>query len=213
MSDPVLLAGPATPVVGRPRRDGGQSDAARRILAAAGPRFYREGIRAVSADAVMADAQVTKATFYRHFPTKDDLVAAYLATVAAAERAAVDGWRSGMPPQDVLTAYADHLAAQTCGEGFRGCPFLNAVAEYPDPEHPVRRVADDHRAWLRTTAGELLRAMDVPRADEVAVQLVMLRDGAMVAGPAVGADILARTLLDAGRTLVSHARTGAVGQG
>jgi AcrR family transcriptional regulator len=192
--------------VGRPRRDGGQSEAARRILAVAGPRFYREGIRAVSADAVMADAQVTKATFYRHFPTKDDLVAAYLATVAAAERAAVEAWRATLPPQDVLTAYADRLAAQACGEGFRGCPFLNAVAEYPDPDHPVRRVADDHRAWLRATAADLLRAMGVPGAPEVAVQLVMLRDGAMVAGPAVGADTVARTLLDAGRTLVAHAR-------
>ncbi|AEE44550.1 TetR/AcrR family transcriptional regulator [Cellulomonas fimi] len=212
MSTPVALEDPTAPVVGRPRRDGGQSEAARRILAAAGPRFYREGIRAVSADAVMADAQVTKATFYRHFPTKDDLVAAYLATVAAAERAAVEGWRAALPPQDVLTAYGDHLAAQTCGEGFRGCPFLNAVAEYPDPEHPVRRVADDHRAWLRTTAGELLRAMDVPRPDEVAVQLVMLRDGAMVAGPAVGPDVVARTLHDAGRTLVEHARAGRTGR-
>ncbi|GAA4627978.1 TetR/AcrR family transcriptional regulator [Cellulomonas oligotrophica] len=206
MTSPVGLDHPAAPVVGRPRRDGGQSDTARRILAAAGPRFYREGIRAVSADAVMADAGVTKATFYRHFPTKDDLVAAYLGTVAAAERAAVEDWRAHLGPGRVLEAYAEHLAAQACGEGFRGCPFLNAVAEYPDPQHAVRRVAEDHRAWLRATAAELLAALGVRGASDVAVQLVMLRDGAMAAGPGVDPATVGRALRTAGEAVVRGAR-------
>ncbi|NCT92458.1 TetR/AcrR family transcriptional regulator [Cellulomonas sp. APG4] len=211
MTAPVALDHPAAPVVGRPSRDGGQSDAARRILAAAGPRFYAEGIRAVSADVVMADAHVTKATFYRHFPTKDDLVVAYLTTVAAAERAAVAAWREHLAPAEVLTTYADQLTAQACGDGFRGCPFLNAVAEYPDPHHPVRRVADEHRTWLRTTAAELLAALGVPDADQAAVQLVMLRDGAMLAGTGVDGVTLARSLLEAGRAVVVRSLPGPVG--
>ena len=91
-------------VVGRPTRDGAQAEAARRILAAAAPLFYDQGIRAVAADAVIAAAGVTKTTFYRHFPTKDDLVVAYLRAVSAAERAAVEGWRSelGDRPAEVL---------------------------------------------------------------------------------------------------------------
>lgn len=209
MTAPVTLDHPAAPVVGRPSRDGGQSDAARRILTAAAPRFYAEGIRAVSADVVMADAHVTKATFYRHFPTKDDLVVAYLATVAAAERSVVADWRARLTPAEVLTAYADQLTTQACGDGFRGCPFLNAVAEYPDPHHPVRRVADEHRAWLRTTAAELLAALGVADAAGVAVQLVMLRDGAMVAGTGVGGEVVARSLREAGRAVVARARTAA----
>ncbi|MCG2797750.1 MAG: TetR/AcrR family transcriptional regulator [Cellulomonas sp.] len=175
------LHDPAAPVVGCPRRDGGQSPAAQRILAAATPRFYLEGIRAVSADAVMAQAEVTKATFYRHFPTKDHLVAAYLTTVAAAERHTVQTWRATHPgdPAAVLSRYADQLAAQACGPGFRGCPFLNALAEYPEPDHPVRVVVDGHRSWLRCTATELLTELGVADPAGVALQLVMLRDGAM----------------------------------
>ncbi|NTW41336.1 MAG: helix-turn-helix transcriptional regulator, partial [Cellulomonadaceae bacterium] len=65
-------------VVGRPARDGSESPVARRILDAATPRFYALGIRSVSAEVIIEAAGVTKATFYRHFPTKDHLVTAYL---------------------------------------------------------------------------------------------------------------------------------------
>lgn len=200
------LVDPTAPVVGHPRRDGGQSEAAGRILAVAAPRFYLEGIRAVSADAVVAEAGVTKATFYRHFPTKDDLVAAYLGTAAAVERHAVTAWRAQHPgdPLAVLAAYGDQLVEQSCGAGFRGCPFLNALAEYPDADHPVRRVVDEHRAWLRETCRELLAELGVADPELTALQLVMLRDGAMAA-PA-SSDEVARAVRAAARTLVTSAR-------
>jgi len=189
------------PVVGRPTRDGGQSEVARRILDAAAPRFYLEGIRAVSADAVMAEAGVTKVTFYRHFPTKDHLVEAYLETVAAAERHAVLTWRAehAGDPTAVLGAYADQLAAQVCGgAAFRGCPFLNAAAEYPDVAHPVRAVAERHRAWLRRVAEELVAELGLAEPRTVAVQLVMLRDGAMATGSGVEPAEVGRALRRAG---------------
>jgi AcrR family transcriptional regulator len=191
-------------VVGRPTRDGGQSDVARRILEVAAPRFYLEGIRAVSADTVIAQAGVSKVTFYRHFPTKDHLVEAYLETVAAAERDAVRTWRAGHPgdPAAVLVAYADQLATQACGPGFRGCPFLNAAAEYPDVAHPVRAVAERHRDWLRRTAEALLAELGAREPRVAAVQLVLLRDGAMAAGPGVTPDELARALRRAGAAVV-----------
>ena len=192
------------PVVGRPTRDGGQSEVARRILDVAAPRFYREGIRAVSADAVMAEVGVTKVTFYRHFPTKDHLVEAYLETVAAAERHAVTTWRveHAGDPAAVLAAYADRLAAQVCGAGFRGCPFLNAAAEYPDVAHPVRAVAERHREWLRAAAEELVVELGVPEPRSVAVQLVMLRDGAMATGTGVEPTEVGRALRRAGRAVL-----------
>ncbi|WP_315094325.1 TetR/AcrR family transcriptional regulator [uncultured Cellulomonas sp.] len=200
----VTLADP--PIVGRPTRDGGQSDVARRILEAAAPRFYLEGIRAVSADAVMADVGVTKVTFYRHFPTKDHLVEAYLETVAAAERQAVAGWRAAHVGDAVavLAAYADQLAAQVCGEAFRGCPFLNAAAEYPDVTHPVRTVAERHREWLRDVAEELVADLAVAEPRSVAVQLVMLRDGAMAAGSGVDPAEVGRALRRAGRAVLGR---------
>ena len=192
------------PVVGRPTRDGGQSDVARRILDAAAPRFYRDGIRAVSADAVIAEVGVTKVTFYRHFPTKDHLVEAYLETVAAAERQAVDGWRAehAGDPRAVLTAYADQLSTQVCGDVFRGCPFLNAVAEYPDVTHPVRAVAERHREWLRGTVEELLVELGHPEPRSVAVQLVMLRDGAMATSAGVDPTEVGQALRRAGRAIL-----------
>jgi AcrR family transcriptional regulator len=194
----------STLVVGRPTRDGGQSDVARRILDAAAPRFYREGIRVVSADAVMAEAGVSKVTFYRHFPTKDHLVEAYLETVAAAERDAVAGWRADHAgdPTAVLAAYADQLAAQVCGSAFRGCPFLNAAAEYPDVAHPVRAVAERHRDWLRGTAEELVAELGLAEPRSVAVQLVMLRDGAMATGAGVEPTEVGRALRRAGQAVL-----------
>lgn len=200
------LADPAAPVVGHPRRDGGQSEAARRILAAAAPRFYLDGIRAVSADAVMADAEVTKATFYRHFPTKDHLVAAYLATMSAAEQHAVSTWRAQHPgdPSTVLRRYADTLTTQACGAGFRGCPFLNALAEYPEAENPVRAVVDGHRRWMLDTTTQLLTELGVADARSTALALVMLRDGAMVADATP--ELVGAALTSAGTVLVHAAR-------
>ena len=200
------VADAAAPVVGRPTRDGGQSDVARRILDAAAPRFYLEGIRAVSADAVMADAGVTKVTFYRHFPTKDHLVEAYLETIAAAERHAVTTWRAEHvgDPTAVLAAYADQLAAQVCGGSFRGCPFLNAAAEYPDVTHPVRAVAERHRDWLRDTAEELVAELCLAEPRSLAVQLVMLRDGAMATGAGVEPAEVGRALRRAGRAVLGR---------
>lgn len=204
---PAWTTPPDAPVVGHPTRDGGQSDVARRILEVAAPRFYLEGIRAVSADAVIAAAGVTKVTFYRHFPTKDRLVEAYLETVAAGERHAVEGWRAehAGDPGAVLAAYADVLAAQACADGFRGCPFLHAVAEYPDVTHPVRAVAERHRDWLRRTAEGLLAELGVADPRESAVQLVMLRDGAMAAGAGVGPDEVGSALRRAGTAVVEAA--------
>ena len=206
MSTLDALADPAAPVVGHPRRDGGQSQAARRILEAAAPRFYLEGIRAVSADTVMAQAQVTKATFYRHFPTKDHLVAAYLATMSAAEQHAVQTWRAQHPgdPGAVLGRYAITLATQACGAGFRGCPFLNALAEYPEAGHPVRAVVDSHRRWLLGTATELVTELGVSDPRGTALALVMLRDGAMVADAAP--EQVGDALTSAGAALLQAAR-------
>ncbi|QZN85847.1 TetR/AcrR family transcriptional regulator [Cellulomonas sp. C5510] len=166
------------------------SPVAARILDAAVRRFAADGIRTVSADRVIAEAGVSKVTFYRHFPTKDALVVAYLTAVAEAERAAVDEYRAAHPgdARAVLDAYADVLGGAACLPGFRGCPFINAAAEYADPGHPVRAVVAEHRRWMVSTATELLTALGVPGAAAAAEELVMLRDGAMVAGYVGGPD-------------------------
>ncbi|MRJ75966.1 TetR family transcriptional regulator [Aeromicrobium sp. SMF47] len=155
-----------------------------RILDAATERYYAEGIRAVSADKLIAAAHVSKVTFYRHFPSKDDLVAAYLAARAAEEEDAITARRRASPddPGAVLRWYADLVGEVGCAPGFRGCPFINAAAELPEDDHPGRRVIADHRAWLVAQIRELLEQLDVSDSATKAEQLMMLRDGAMVSG-------------------------------
>lgn len=184
------------------------SAARERILAAAVERFYAEGTRAVSADRLIADAGVSKVTFYRHFRSKDDLVAAYVADRAAREVADVTAQRAAHPddPAAVLRWYAGLVGRLSCTPGFRGCPFLNVAAEHPDPAHPARRVVDAHRAWLHGQVVELVAALGVADPHPTADALVMLRDGAMVSGylgehPEVVADRLAA----AGRAVLAAA--------
>lgn len=176
-----------------------------RILDAATRRYYSEGIRAVSADRLIADAGVSKVTFYRYFPTKDDLITAYLAhQVTRAEelftrrRAELEG-----DPAAVLRSYAEGLGGWTCAPGFRGCPFINAAAELSQPDHPGHRVVMHHRDWLVRQFAELLTELEVSDVDAKAEQLMMLRDGAMVAGY-VGRtpEAVAQTLTAAGRSVI-----------
>jgi len=167
-----------------------------RIVEAASELFYAQGLRAVSADKIIERVGTTKVTFYRHFRTKDDLVVAYLEGRAAIERAAV-GQAVGHPDVDTaLRRLSEGLAAVACSPGFRGCPFINAAAEYPDPDSPVRRVVDAHRAWYRATFGQLIAPLELADADGVVDELMLLRDGAMVAGylgdPAAAAGALLR---------------------
>jgi AcrR family transcriptional regulator len=123
-------------------------------------------------------------TFYRHFPTKDDLVVAYLERRAQWERDAVGAARSaaaGAVPE-VFRMIAEGIGAESCSPGFRGCPFINAAAEYADPDHPVRQVVHTHRQWFKQAVEEMLRDLGVEDASGTADQVLMLRDGAMVSG-------------------------------
>lgn len=183
-----------------------------RILAAAARQYYTDGIRAASADKLIAEAGVSKVTFYRHFPGKDELVVAYLAGIAEQERAAVTAHRVAHPddPAATLRWYADGVGAMACGRGFRGCPFLNATAELADTGHPGRQVVAEHRAWLTGQVAELVVGLGAApdRAAATARQLMMLRDGAMVAGHADDPAAVADALVAAGRAVLGSALSG-----
>ncbi|MEV8098433.1 TetR/AcrR family transcriptional regulator [Kitasatospora sp. NPDC085879] len=166
-----------------------RSEARERLLDTAAELFYAEGVRAVGVDRLIAEAGVTKATFYRHFPGKDELVLAYLdrhdqavrQRLAAAAEAAPD-------PRSTLAVLVAALADEVCGPGFRGCPFVNAAAEYPDADHPVRRLVAAHRHWFRDALADLLAACGHPDPTAGATALLLLRDGAMVGGYLDGTD-------------------------
>lgn len=148
------------------------------ILAAAIEQFNAQGIRAVSADRVIAQAGVSKVTFYRHFATKDELVIAYL----EAELARVQDVVTRASDATASVTLSEALADEICRPGFRGCPFINAAAEYPDPHHPVRAVVARFRSWMIDAIAAALSERGVARPQAVARQIMMLRDGALVEG-------------------------------
>ena len=153
-----------------------------RIVRAAGDLFYAEGIHAVGVDRVTAAAGVAKATMYQQFRSKDELVAACLQRRAEQWRASVAGpvlALSGSADRRVGVVF-ERLGKTFAAPGYRGCPFINAAAEYPGPDGPVAAAIAAHRAQVRGLFAELLA--DVPAARRAALtdQLVLLYDGTMV---------------------------------
>lgn len=159
------------------------SEARSRLLGTATRIFYAEGLHSVGIDRIVAEAKVTRATLYRHFSSKDELVVAYLQGVADMERERVDeALASGLPAADILRAIARSIAEGIQSPHFRGCAFLNAVAEYPDPGHPVHQAVLDHRAWFLSAITDLLARVGETPPEPAGRHFMMLRDGAMASG-------------------------------
>ena len=175
-----------------------------RILEAASELFYAEGFRAVSAEKIIARVGTTKVTFYRHFRSKDELMVAYLERRAAEERAAIEELLAAaeVDPQKALVRAIDTLMAAACRPGNRGCPFINAAAEYADPAHPVRVVVAAHRQWQLRSFEQLLAALGVDDPAAAAGELMLLRDGAAVGGYLDDPTAVARALSTAGLAIV-----------
>jgi AcrR family transcriptional regulator len=128
-----------------------------RILETASRLFYAHGIQGVGVDAIIAEAGVAKATLYKHFPSKDELVIAYLDRVDAAWRAALRSAAeaSGPTPREQLVGLFDALTSACRRDGYRGCAFINTAAA-TDPGSPVHARTIEHkravRKWVRGLA-------------------------------------------------------------
>ncbi|HEY0246738.1 MAG TPA: TetR/AcrR family transcriptional regulator [Gryllotalpicola sp.] len=153
-----------------------------RILEVATELFYAQGIRATSADKIIEQVGITKVTFYRHFRTKSELVVAYLRSQAANEREWMGAARRDGDPLGSLRALATGIGSASCSPGFRGCPFINAAAEFSDPDDPVRLTVDEHRRWTVDEFADIAAEARVADVESAARQLMILRDGAMVNG-------------------------------
>ncbi len=182
--------------------DPGASPARRRLLDTATRLFYTEGIRAVGIDRIIAEAGVAKATFYNHFPSKDDLVLAYIEEMDRLGRDAVSAFPE-QPPRAKIAAIMGRISEAVTAGGWRGCPFLNAAAEYPDPASPVRQAIDARRAWYHDSLRKLLAADGDPAPSVTASLLVAVSDGLLEtaylddpkAVPALVAEALERLLV------------------
>ena len=171
-----------------------------RLLRTASELFYREGIHSVGVDRIVADAGVTRATFYRHFPGKENLVEAYLSWEDAALRGMfAEAATHVSSPEEMLEAVIQGIAEDVSRNHTRGCPFINASAEYPDATSPVREIIRDHRGWFRGILQDALTAAGRDDAQERAGAIVLLRDAALVGGYLDGPDTIRQTFIRTAR--------------
>jgi AcrR family transcriptional regulator len=184
-----------------------------RLLDTAARIFYAKGINTVSVDRIVDAADVTLATFYRHFPSKQDLVLAYLQRVHDDyESRAAAAQEAAEAPGDVLRSIGTNITAQLREPGFRGCPFINAASEFEDPHGPIMRAVLAHRAWFYALVRDAFASAGHAHPDLAARHYVMLRDGATTAGhlgdPSQACDTFQRALAGLLRFTDDPATTG-----
>jgi len=170
-----------------------------RILETADRLFYSRGIRAVGVDTIAAEIGISKRTLYNHFPSKDELIAAYLAGRF------VQPPPSDNPPVDQILGTFDRLERGFASKGFRGCPFVNAVAELGAEDKSIKKIAiafkESRRHWFR----DLLLRLDVSDAEGLATQLVLLVDGSIAQDLVRNDPSMARAAKEAARVLLQNA--------
>lgn len=179
--------------------------ARQRILDTASEMFYREGVRAVGVDAIIARSGVAKMSLYRNFPSKAALVTAWLEDRNAFfwrrwER--TEALQAGNP-RGQLEAILDMVAATASNPKWRGCPFLNTTTEFPEPAHPARAVILANKQAVRERLRSLAAAVAAHDPDLLAQQLQLLIDGAYAIGQSLGPAGPAKTVASAGRALIA----------
>jgi AcrR family transcriptional regulator len=180
-----------------------------RILTAAGELFYRHGIRAVGVDAIAEAAGTNKMTLYRHFSSKDELVAEYLRQWAKQADACWDRLQELHPGDELaqLGAWLREMADHVASIDERGCALANAAVELPDKSHPARRVIEEFKTAQRMRLVELARTAGLSEPEMLADELHLLLEGARVSAQSVGADGLGARLVRMGEAIIaSYAR-------
>jgi AcrR family transcriptional regulator len=151
-----------------------------KVFAVAADLFYRKGIHAVGVEEIVREAGVAKISLYRNFASKDELVVAYLEERG---KAFLRQWDESFDryrddPHAQLRAIMTYLADRTTSQGYRGCPFINFCAEFPDPDHPGRRVARATKQALRDRFESIAVALGVAEPRKLADAFLLLVEGA-----------------------------------
>lgn len=168
-------------------RDAQKLEMRERILVTADRLFYGRGIRAIGVDTIAAEVGISKRTLYNYFASKDALIEAYL------ERRFRPNLLTDDPPIAQILKYFERIERGIGSRGFRGCPFVNAVAEIGVRTHPARQIAlrfkEQQRLWVRA----LLERTKARDPDTLATQISMLVDGAIAAALVRGDPSVARS--------------------
>jgi AcrR family transcriptional regulator len=166
--------------------------------------FYESGIHAVGVDLIVAESRVAKTTLYSHFRTKDELVAAYLQWRCERWRDRLDNAVNAgdAPAAERLLRVFDVLGDWFAEPGFRGCPFINAMAEFT-ADHPAAAVTTVHRSGLRALLRRLSGEAGVEAPDVTADRLMLLYDAAIITAHLDHNPEAARTARSAAQVLLA----------
>ena len=180
-----------------------------RILDTAFRLFYAHGVRGVGVDTVIAESGVAKATLYKHFPRKDDLVLAYLEKVDQIWRGQLEAAANaaGPDPRDRLVGMFDALVTSCRTDGYHGCAFINTAAEATSGTDVHARTIE-HKTAVRTWVRDMAQAAGADDPEALARSLTLLLDGGLASGVLDGDPRAAESAQAAARTLVAaHCRT------
>ena len=186
------------------------ADVRNRILDTASALFYQRGVRAVGVDLVVLEAAVAKTSLYRYFPTKDDLIVAFL------EREDLEFWalwdsvaeQHADDPAGELAAHMGWIGERLARSNYRGCPQINVAAEFAEADHPARLVAQRHMQALRSRLQDTAKRLKVRQPDQLAAQLAVLVNGAFVSSALLSPEEATGVLLGALKALLAGARAG-----
>jgi AcrR family transcriptional regulator len=170
------------------RRHVDGATAQEQLLDAAEQLFYRDGIRAISVDAVVERAGVNKMSVYRQFSSKDDLVVAYLTRMDERFRERVErsiAKHPGQPAKALVQSMTD-LVERASNPDYRGCPFVNVACEFADREHPARVSVANNKQYLISRLLELSTAAGAADPQLLADSLVLLVEGVYAASQTFG---------------------------
>lgn len=184
------------------------TDARQRILDTAYDLFSRRGIRAVGVDEIRERADVAKATLYRHFPSKDDLVLAFLAQreeLWTREWVEAEARRRGDTPEEQLVAIFDAFDEWFHRDDFEGCSFINVLLEWADRDHPIGAASVLHLANIRSFLTTLATEAGLREPETFAHSWHILMKGSIVAA-AEGDEDAAKRAKAMGRALIETYR-------
>lgn len=183
-------------------------DVRKRILDVASTLFYQRGVRAVGVDLVVQEAAVAKTSLYRYFPTKDDLIVAFLEREDLEFWALWDSVAEQHPddPAGELDAHMRWIGERLARSNYRGCPQINVAAEFAEQDHPARQVSRRHMQALRSRLRDIAKRVGAPRPEQLAAQLAVLVNGAFVSSALLNPKEATNVLLGCVRALLVEAR-------
>lgn len=180
-----------------------------RVFQTASRLFYQNGYRAIGVDTLAAESGIGKMTLYRHYPSKDDLIVAYLTdSNELFWRNFEEITKTAAAPREKLVTFFEALQDYVTTPACHGCPFLNVATEYPDPDYPGHRIAIEHKQSVRARFRALAEEAGALQPESLADQLFLLMDGAYMASRMFGEQNPAAHLATAARVLIDTAIPG-----